>query len=234
MAYREGIGNFLADGVMRMAKKIGKGSDSYAMHVKGMEISAYNCKFIPGMALAFGTSGIGAHHKEAWIIIYEINDTPRESYGKDKAAKVIELQRIRGGMFETIVACRFPWIELGWELENYTLYFNTITGLDWKLNDFLTLGDRLYALMRSFWVREFPDWDRTWDHPPQAWFDPSNADAEGLIAGKILEWDKYEQLLDHYYQLRGWDRRGIPKRQTMEKLGLSEEARELEQHTKLE
>jgi len=234
MAYREGIGNFLADGVMRMAKKIGKGSEAYALHVKGMEISAYNCKFIPGMALAFGTSGIGAHHKEAWIIIYEINDTPRESYGKNKAAKVIELQRIRGGMFETIVACRFPWIELGWELENYPLYFNTITGLDWKLNDFMTLGDRLYALMRAFWVREYPDWDRTWDHPPEVWFDPSNADTDGIIAGKILERTKYEQLLDHYYQLRGWDSRGIPKRPTLDNLGLSEEAQELEGYIKLE
>lgn len=234
MAYREGIGYFLADGVMRMAREIGKGSEAYALHIKGMEISAYNCKFIPGMALAFGTSAIGAHHKEAWIITYELSETPRESYGKDKAEKVIELQRIRGGLFESIVACRFPWIELGWELENYPLYFNTITGLDWNLDDFWTLSDRIYALMRAFWVREFPDWDRTWDYPPEIWFDPSNADTEGIIAGKILEWDKYEQLLDHYYQLREWDRRGIPKRHTMEKLGLSEEAKELEQYTKLE
>jgi len=234
MAYREGIGNFLADGVMRMARKIGKESEAYALHIKGLEISAYNCKFIPGMALAFGTSAIGAHHKEAWIITYEISETPRESYGKDKAEKVIELQRIRGGLFESIVACRFPWIELGWELANYPRYFNTITGLDWTFNDFWRLSDRIYALMRAFWVREFPGWDRTWDRPPPIWFDPSNADTEGIIAGRILEWDKYEQLLDHYYQLREWDRRGIPKRQTMKKLGLFEEAQELERYTKLE
>jgi len=234
MALRQGVGDFLAQGVMRMSREIGKGSDAYALHIKGMEISAYNCKFIPGMALAFGTSGIGAHHKEAWIIIYEITDTPRESYGKDKAAKVIELQRIRGGLFESIVACRFPWIELGWELENYPRYFNTVTGLNWKLDDFMTLSDRIYALMRAFWVREFPDWDRTWDHPPEIWFDPSNADKEGIIAGKILERNKYERLLDHYYILRGWDRRGIPTRLTMDELGLSAEAGELEQYTKLE
>jgi len=233
MAYREGIGNFFADGVMRMAREIGKDSEAYALHIKGMEISAYNCKFIPGMALAFGTSAIGAHHKEAWIITYELSETPRESYGKDKAEKVIELQRIRGGLFEAIVACRFPWIELGWELENYPLYFNKITGSNWNLNDFWTLSDRIYALMRAFWVREFPDWDRTRDYPPEIWFDPSNADTDGIIAGKILEWDKYEQLLDHYYQLREWDRRGIPKRQTMEKLGLDKEAQELEHYTKL-
>ncbi len=48
----------------------------------------------------------------------------RESYGPEKAQKVIELQRIRGGLFEYIVACRFPWIENGWSLENYPKYFN--------------------------------------------------------------------------------------------------------------
>jgi len=234
IAYREGIGDLLAQGTMRMAEKIGKGSDAYAMHVKGLEISAYNCKFIPGMALAFATSSIGAHHKESWIITYEINETARGSYGKEKVEKVIELQRIRGGLFEFIVSCRFPWIELGWDLDNYAIYFNTITGLDWGLNDFWKVSDRIYALIRAFWAREFPDWDRARDYPPRIWFDPSNADREGIIAGRVLEYDKYDQMLDHYYQLRAWDKRGIPKKQTMEELGLSEEAQELEDYVKLE
>ena len=42
------------------------------MQIKGLEVAAYNCKYIPGMALAFGVSPIGAHHKEAWIITFEI------------------------------------------------------------------------------------------------------------------------------------------------------------------
>ena len=98
------------------------------MQVKGMEISAYNCKFIPGMALAFGVSPIGAHHKESWIITFEVKQTTRGSYGRDKAQKIVDLQRIRGGLFESIVTCRFPWVELGWGVEHYPTYFNTITG----------------------------------------------------------------------------------------------------------
>lgn len=234
IAYREAEGDLLAQGTMRMAEKIGQGSDAYAMHVKGLEISAYNCKFIPGMALAFATSSIGAHHKEAWIITYEINETLRDSYGKEKAEKVIELQRIRGGLFEFIVACRFPWIELGWEVDHYVDYFNKTTGLNWSLDDFWKVADRIYALIRAFWVREFPNWDRKCDYPPKIWFDPLNADQEGLIAGKILEYDKYDRLLDHYYELRAWDKRGIPKKQTMKDMDLEKEATELEKYTLLE
>lgn len=234
-ALRKGeVGNLLADGTLRMARHFGKGSEDYAMQVKGLEISAYNCKFIPGMALAFGTSAIGAHHKESWVITYEINETPRESYGKDKAQKVIELQRIRGGLFEFIVACRFPWVELGWDLEHYPVYFNAITGLNWTLQDFWKVSDRIYALIRAHFVREFPDWDRKRDYPPAIWFDPANADKEGPIAGKILEIDKYDQLLQHYYDIRGWDKRGIPTRREADRLGLSSEFEELSRLIKLQ
>ncbi|MBN2409863.1 MAG: aldehyde ferredoxin oxidoreductase family protein [Candidatus Aminicenantes bacterium] len=233
-AYREGVGNFLADGTMRMAQKIGGDAMDYAIQVKGLECSAYNCKFIPGMALAFATSPIGAHHKESWVIMFEITQTSRESYGPEKAQKVIELQRIRGGLFEFIVACRFPWIELGWDLQHYADYFNTITGMRWTLDDLFKVGDRIYALMKLFWLREYPDWNRTKDYPPKVWFDPSNADNEGPIAGQVLEWDKYEKLLDSFYEIRGWDKRGIPTKKTALGLGLAEEAAEVEKYGKLE
>jgi len=233
-AHREGVGNFLAEGTMRMAQKIGQDSMDYAIQVKGLECSAYNCKFIPGMALAFATSPIGAHHKESWVIMFEITQTSRESYGPEKAQKVVELQRIRGGMFEFIVSCRFPWIELGWDLQHYADYFNKITGLNWTLDDLFKVGDRIYALMKLFWLREFPDWDRTRDYPPKVWFDPSNADKEGPIAGQILEWDKYEKLLDSFYEIRGWDKRGIPTKKTALGLGLAKEVAEVERFAKLE
>ncbi len=224
-AHREGkLGNLLAEGSRRMARQFGHGSEAYAMQVKGLEVAAYNCKFIPGQALSYGVAPIGAHHREAWIITFEIKHTTRESYGSEKAAKVIELQRIRGGLFEFIVACRFPWIENGWPLDNYPKYFNAVTGLSWSLDDMWTVADRIYSMIKLHFVREFPQTDRTADYPPAVWFDPSNADTEGPIAGKILDLDKYDGLLQHYYDQRGYDRRGIPTLATLAKLGLQEEA----------
>ena len=225
IAHREGeVGNLLAEGTLRAARAFGHGSEAYAMQVKGLEISAYNCKFIPGMALAFGVSPIGAHHKESWIITFEVNQTSRGSYGRDKAQKIVDLQRIRGGLFESIVTCRFPWVELGWGVEHYPTYYNTITGLDWALEDFWAISDRIYGIMKLFWLREHPDTDRTADYPPAAWFDPANADTDGPVAGMHLEYDKYDELLGHYYDIRGYDRRGIPTKATLERLGLAAEA----------
>ena len=233
-ARREGVGDMIADGSLRMARKFGHGSESYAMQAKGLEVAAYNCKFCPGMALAFGTAPIGGTHKEAWVITYELNQTKRESYGPEKAAKVVELQRIRGGLFEMLTACRFPWVELGWGLENYPIYFNKITGLNWTLDDFWKTSDRVYALIKLFWLREMPDITRRFDDPPGAWFDPANADTEGPIAGKILERDKYDGLLQHFYDMRQWDKRGIPTRTLIGTLGLEAEAADAEKYGRLE
>jgi len=234
IALRQGqVGNLLAEGSLRAARAIGHGSEAYAMQVKGLEVAAYNCKFIPGMALAFGVSPIGAHHKESWVITFEIKQTSRDSYGPEKAQKVIDLQRIRGGLFEYIVSCRFPWIEVGWGLENYPKYFNAVSGLNWTLEDFWTVSDRVYAMIKLFWLREHPQTDRKLDYPPAVWFDPANSDTEGPIAGRYLEYDKYDVLLQHYYDIRGYDRRGIPTHATLARLGLAAEAKAAEKYGSL-
>lgn len=223
IAYKKDEGSLLSLGTKKIAQIIGKGSENYAMQVKGLEISAYNCKFVPGMALAFSTASIGAHHKEAWIILYELTKTIRESYGKDKAEEVIRLQRIRMGLFECIIACRLPWVEVNFSFDNHIECFNEATGLNYNMGDFGKVSDRIYTLIRAFWVREYPDWNRNWDYPPAIWFDPNNADQEGIIAGKILDKEKYGKLLDDYYELRKWNKRGIPTREAMIELGLEEE-----------
>lgn len=226
MAYMRGNGALFGMGTRAAAEKIGNGSMDFAMQVKGLECSAYDCHLCPGMSLSFGTSPIGAHHKDAWVISWEISTGRREEYGPEKADKVIEFQRIRGGMFECLVACRFPWIELGFEVDHYPKYMEAATGLKWSLDDMWALGDRVYALMRAFWVREFEGkWDRTMDYPPERWF--KEPLTQGPLTGKKLDRAKYDTLLGHYYEKRGWDDKGIPTKATMEKLGLGDEAKEL-------
>jgi aldehyde:ferredoxin oxidoreductase len=226
LAYMRGHGQLFGLGTKKAADKLGGNSIDWAMQVKGLECSAYDCHLCPGMSLSFGTSPIGAHHKDAWVISWEISSGTREEYGTEKADKVIEFQRIRGGMFECLVACRFPWIELGFELEHYPKYFEAATGVSTTLDELWNLGDRVYALIRAFWVRELNGkWNRKMDYPPTRWFkEPLK---EGPIAGKHLDEHKYDGLLQSYYEKRGWDDRGIPTKKTFIELGLTKEAEEL-------
>ncbi|MBD3173052.1 aldehyde ferredoxin oxidoreductase [Candidatus Bathyarchaeota archaeon] len=232
MANMEGYGAIFGKGTRAAAEEIGGDSQDFAMHIKGLEISAYNCHYCPGMALSFGTSPIGAHHKDAWVISWEISSGIRGEYGPEKAEKVIEFQRIRGGLFETIVACRFPWIELGYPLEDYPKYFEAATGVKMRLDEMWKMGDRVYAMMRAFWAREYGDnWSREMDHPPARWF--KHPLPTGTLKGKHLDLDAYDKLLSFYYEKRGWDERGIPKKETLRELDLAEEAEELEKYVEL-
>src|SRR4030042_1029430 len=99
----------------------------WGMHVKGLEISAYDCHAAPAMALSYSTSSIGAHHKDAWVMGWEVK-SERESYGEEKVDKVIELQRVRGGILEYLTLCRFPHAQLGLESEWYPKFLRAATG----------------------------------------------------------------------------------------------------------
>jgi aldehyde:ferredoxin oxidoreductase len=217
IARREGLGTLVANGVRAASETIGKGSQNWAMQIKGLEISAYNCHSVPGMALSFGTSPIGGHHKDAWIIAWEIS-TDRFSYGKDKVEKLIELQRLRGGFFECATVCRLPWVEVNFGLQWYPQYLEAITGKPAGLEDLYKYGDRIYSLIRAFWVREKGGWGRHWDYPPERWFEEPQP--KGKMKGVKVDRQKYDQMLSWYYELRGWDQNGVPRKETLESLGL--------------
>jgi aldehyde:ferredoxin oxidoreductase len=226
IAHRRGFrGNLLADGVRSAAERLGKGSSRWAMHVKGLEISAYDCHSTPGMALAYATSSIGAHHKDAWVISWEVK-TGRESYSEAKVDKVIELQRIRAGIFESLTVCRLPWVEVGFELEWYTKFLHAATGLEMTWKDLTVIADRIFNLTRCFWIREYgKNWSDEMDFPPARWFEEPIT--KGSLKGVALDRTKYETMLQTYYQKRGWDERGIPTKTTLKKLELEDAAKQL-------
>jgi aldehyde:ferredoxin oxidoreductase len=226
IAYRRGFGAVLAEGVRSASAAIGKESSAWAMHVKGLEVSAYDCHAAPGMALAYGTSSIGAHHKDAWVIIWEMK-IGRETYDERKIDYLITSQLMRGGVFESLVVCRFPWNSLGFELDWYLKYLKAATGQNYSIDSLSVIGDRILNLIRAFWVREYAEnWSRELDVPPMRWF--KEPLAVGTLKGAKLDIVKYNAMLDVYYQKRGWGKNGVPKRGTLEKLGLTEVANQLE------
>jgi aldehyde:ferredoxin oxidoreductase len=231
IAYRRGLGGMLAEGVCFAAEKIGGDANRWAMHVKGLEISGYDCHTTPAMALAYATSSIGAHHKDAWVISWEVK-VGRESYSEEKVDKVIELQHVRGGIFESLTVCRLPWVELGFELEWYPKFLYAATGLEMSWKDLNVIADRMFNLIRAFWVREYgKNWSKEMDVPPARWFeDPLT---KGPLKGAKLDKTKYDIMLQRYYHKRGWDERGIPTKTALNKLGLGDVAKQLGKRVRL-
>jgi aldehyde:ferredoxin oxidoreductase len=225
IAFKRGLGGVLADGVRAASKTVGNGSCDWAMHVKGLEVSAYDCHAAPCMALAYGTSSIGAHHKDAWVITWEIK-IGRSSYDPVKVDHLIETQLIRGGLFEALTVCRFPYNSLGFELEWYQRYLKAATGKDFSFEELNLISERILTLIRAFWVREYgKNWSRNLDVPPKRWFNEPLT--EGTLKGSKLDLGKYNGMLDTYYAKKGWDENGVPTGSTMERLGLAQEAKQI-------
>jgi len=77
IAKREkGLGDLLAEGVKRAAKKIGKGSEKFAMEIKGQELPMHDPRGKTGQGLSFALSPTGADHVEAPLVLCLGADPP--------------------------------------------------------------------------------------------------------------------------------------------------------------
>ncbi len=216
IAHREGIGALLAEGVKRAAKKVGKGSEKFAIQVKGMEQSAYATHNATAMLLAYMTCDVGAHHNRSWAITYDLQ-VGREKVVPEKVARVIWLQNFRP-MFDVLGGCRLQWVELGIDRDLYVPALEAITGIHRSWEDLDKVGERIWNLTRLYWMRENEGFGREWDLPsPRFYEEPPKS---GATKGQITSFEDVNILLDMYYEQRGWTSDGQPKPETIESLGL--------------
>ncbi len=242
MAAREGLGDLLAEGVMRASAKLGHGSEEFAMHVKGLEWTGYESRNAPGMMLAYMTADIGAHHNRAWALGHDVAGSAASvhdlisaggSKGKlakatvaGKAGRVIELQHIRP-LFDCLGVCRLQYMELGFEVENYEELFFRVTGRKMSWDELLEVSERVWHLTRAFSIREVEGFGRESDYPPPRFFQEPIPD--GPNEGHYLSREELDILLDEYYAGRGWDKDGIPTEETLRRVGLCDVAEQLAQ-----
>jgi aldehyde:ferredoxin oxidoreductase len=219
IAAREGnLGALLSEGSKRAAMKVGKGTQDYAIHVKGMEQSAYAIHNATAMLISYMTCDVGAHHNRAWAITYDLQ-VGREKVVPEKVARVIWLQNFRP-MFDVLGGCRLQWVELGIDRDLYVPLLEAMTGIKRSWEDLEKTGERIWNLTRLYWMREVDGFDRSWDQPSPRFY--TEAPVSGATAGQITNPEDVQKLLDMYYEQRGWDSAGHPKKETLEKLKLVE------------
>jgi aldehyde:ferredoxin oxidoreductase len=204
IAYREGIGDVLADGSRRVVKTW-PDMDRIVLQVKGLEQSAYDSRAGASMALAYATSDIGAHHTRAWTIAREI-ELGQNWSDEEKVYLVIYHQTLRP-LFDMLGVCRLPWIELGINEQHYSEFYRYVTGHDASLEELLDKSRDIYDLTRLINVRL--GMSRADDTLPYKVY--SHPIQTGPTAGRIIDRADFERLLDLYYEKRGWDERGIPR-----------------------
>ena len=200
------LGDALADGVERAGETFG-GEDMIPA-IKGMELPSYDPRGVRSMALAYATSDRGACHRRARPIEEESLST---GWGDlERVRRVIAEQNRRSVLWSLIVDdfVGEGFADLGAE-------WLSELGYDLSPADLASLGERVWTLTRLFNVRE--GLDREADRVPEALTEPA---ADG--GGEAIDPDAFEALLGGYYAARGWDERGRPTEETLDRLGLSD------------
>jgi len=226
IAYRRGVGAILADGVRKAAEKVGQGSEAWALQVKGLEMAMHDPRGKKGMALAYATANRGGCHLQTIHEDAMEAGGPYPELGLDTAMSRKQLegkaylvkitQDYFGTLGDTLGICKFP-------LNAWRPYTPTrvaqavamVTGWDITLKELLTAGERIFNLCRMFNVRE--SISRADDTAPARVAEPL---PEGASAGETVSAEDLTKLLDEYYELRGWDKNGIPTPETLARLGL--------------
>jgi len=222
-ARREGVGALLALGVKRLSERI-EGSGRFAMHVKGLELPAYDPRGAKGMGLAYATSNRGGCHLRAYMIMSELLSMPRyldPLRTEGKARLVKRLQDIFA-VLDSMVMCKFTSLALfetlDYEPKWYARLLTTATGFYFDEEEFLKAGERIFNLERFFNVRE--GFDRRHDTlPTRLLKEPM---PYGPAEGHVVE---LEAMLDEYYALRLWDPMGRPTDRALMRLGIIREPR---------
>lgn len=217
-ARKEGLGDILSGGVKKASEAIGGNSCDFAVHVKGLESPAWGPRTVPGMGLALATADRGGCHQRAFPILYEVDGIwEGKSVArlglKGKGGIVAHLQNYLAAL-DTLVKCDFA--QYGIKGETYCQLLSAATGKQWNMNNLLTLGERIWNLIRLFNIRE--GFGRSDDVLPARFM--KEPLPSGPYKGSLISSQDLDILLDEYYEVRGWDNEGKPSDIKLQELEL--------------
>ncbi|MCU0851835.1 MAG: aldehyde ferredoxin oxidoreductase family protein [Thermoplasmata archaeon] len=219
MGNRKGFGDVLADGVKVAAGKIGKGSERYAIHTKGMEPPAYDVRGMKGHGLAYMTSTRGACHLRAGFYAPELVGKFWKWEGIDRFSAVgkgFMVSQTENFMcvYDSVGLCKFS---RGFYLiAKLPEVIEAITGLKFSEDELLKIGERIHNMKGNFNAREGV-LRKDWLLPARILEDPI---PEGVSKGSKISVDEMNLMLDDYMKARGWTSDGVPTPEKLKELGI--------------
>ena len=217
IAYRKGFGNILAEGCRLASKLIDKGSEEYAMHVKGVEIPMHDPRAFKGLGLQYATSNRGADHLYGFFVRIEQGERmpdlkiyERVDRFKDEGKGwMVAVREDWDEIVDSMGLCKFVLIYPG----HVAGFYSLVTGISKTVRDLLKDGERIFNLKRLFNIA--CGIGRKDDVLPKRFL--KEAFSEGGAKGQVVNLDK---MLREYYEYRDWDEDGKPSRRKIEELGI--------------
>jgi aldehyde:ferredoxin oxidoreductase len=244
IALREGMfGDLLAEGVAMASRKIGQGSEKYAMHMKGMELDD-ELRVDLGMSLGIMTETRGAGHTlGAFFGSFDRNMPPEKAkklFGTENAAKahvyddkadLVVLTERHRAIQDCLGLCSFStWTTMmpqtieKYNMQTYAELLSAATGLSLSEEELIRIAERVLAIEKS--INILSGISRQDEFPPDRFFEPIPG---GRSKGLALDKEKVIEALKRHSELHKWDPvTGVPTREGLLDLDLEEVASKLE------
>lgn len=217
-AYREGFGRILAEGVKRASEVIGKGSEKYAIHIKGMD-SREVMRSGKGYALGIATALRGGGHTTG-APLPEFNKIPSEvcrtTWGIDwssnpslyegKPELVFYFERLYAAL-NSLGICIFTANGTSPDLfgpDDYANLVSAATGWGMNGKDLMRIGEKINNVGKAFNTLH-AGFDRKDDYPPKRMMEEPIK--SGPKKGERLKRNEWNKMLDRYYELHNWNKK---------------------------
>lgn len=231
IARREGVGDLLADGVKKAAERIGRGSERYAMHVKGLEIFQADPRGIKGYALGVAVASRGGDHlrSEPSFEFSEDAEEGKRRFGHPESAfrlehkgkgRVVKYSEELSALADCLNACKNTITNMEvLDFDQAADLLRAVTGLPFDGAGLALSLERLVNAEKVF--NSALGLRRKDDTLPERFLTEPLPPESGPSAGSVVE---LEPMLDEYYAARGWDvATGLPTEQKLAELGLQKE-----------
>jgi aldehyde:ferredoxin oxidoreductase len=222
IARREGFGSLMAEGTARMAQKIGKGSEAFAMHTKGLEPGMHEPRLNKALAIGYLVNPHGADHSASFgggtspmgldaMHSLGIFRAAEDDYSPYRMS-IYKMTHCLGIIKDSMLMCSFVPCSTDRQVE----LLKAVTGWNTGAVELLRAGQRILTVMRLFNIAQgFTAAD---DILPERYYQPKTNGALSKTARTKQEMDDARK---YYYYYMGWDEKGIPRPETLAELQIS-------------
>ncbi len=212
IAFRKGIGDLLAEGTREMERRLGV--EGLAIHMKGLEPPGYDMRGLKGVGLAFSVAARGACHMRASFYDFELKGQIDRFTMDPQKAELLKEREDWVAVMDSMVFCRLGRAVLSWE--NMLKMVNFVTGFGYSLEELKLIGERIVNISRLFNIEA--GLRRKDDYPAKRFMEEPLPD--GPAKGHVIDPKGYEDMLNRYYEVRGWNKNGIPTEEKLKALSL--------------
>jgi aldehyde:ferredoxin oxidoreductase len=217
MGNREDIGDILTEGVRIAAKKIGKGAEKLAQHIKGLEVTGYDLRCLKTAALGFAVSFRGADHNRHGAYAFDVKGKVNRLKAEKGRGKMVSDMEDNYAVIDSLIICKFSRGTYYKGLQEMAKLYNLVTGIEMTAEELKTSGERINTLARLINIKE--GLGRKDDSLPWKVMNMPIPD-EGPMQGAVVTQKELDLLLDDYYTYRGWTLEGVPTKAKLKEIGM--------------